>query len=66
MDVRERDEVEIVSNRVGQMPRRGTVKRVVQTTPLKLEITWEDGHSTLLSASGGNLRIIPRTATDAS
>lgn len=66
MRVREGDVVEIVTNRVGQAPRRGRVERVVQATPLKCEVAWEDGHTTLIEAAGGNLRVISRTGAEAS
>lgn len=58
MKVRKGDEVEILSNRVGQANRRGTVKRIVAKAPLKVEVAWEDGHTSQIGTAGGNLRVV--------
>lgn len=52
------DQVEVPSNKVEVPPRRGTVERVIQDDPAKLEIRWEDGHSSILQPHAGALRLV--------
>lgn len=61
MEVREGDVIEIVTNKVQQAPRRGTVDDVLQRDPLKLEVTWDDGHASVLEPRGGNVRVVDRS-----
>jgi hypothetical protein len=58
MEVQENDTIEIVSNKVGEPHRRAVVERVLEGDPLRLEVTWEDGHSSVLVPTGGNLRVV--------
>lgn len=60
MEVRTGDVIEVVTNKVQRTPRRGTVDDVLQHDPLKLEISWDDGHATILEPRGGNVRVIER------
>ena len=41
--------VEEYTRKVGQIPRRGTVKAV---HPESVEVTWEDGHTSIVSRQG--------------
>lgn len=58
MEVQKGDTVRIESNKVGQPPRIGTVERVIQEEPVKLEVTWEDGHTSIIEPAGGNLHVV--------
>lgn len=58
MRVTQGDAIEIVSNKVDQPNRHGVVQRVLAQEPLRLEVTWDDGHTTILSPAGGNLRVL--------
>ncbi len=60
MDVRERDQIEIVSNKVGEPPRHGVVQRIIEDDPLRCEVVWDDGHTSELVPAGGNVRVVPR------
>ncbi|HEX2026552.1 MAG TPA: DUF1918 domain-containing protein [Nitriliruptorales bacterium] len=63
MEVNTGDMIEIGSNKVGQPPRRGTVERVLQPEPLKLEVTWDDGHRSIVEPAGGVLQVVDRPAS---
>ncbi len=58
MEVHERDTIEVLSNRVGEPNRRGVVERVLEDDPLRLEVAWDDGHTSEFVPSGGNVRVI--------
>jgi hypothetical protein len=60
MDVRERDQIEIVSNKVGEPHRRGVVQRIIDEDPLRCEVAWDDGHTSELIPAGGNVRVVSR------
>jgi len=58
MEVRENDTIEILSNKVGTPNRRGVVQRVLEEEPLRIEVAWDDGHTSELIPMGGNLRVL--------
>ena len=58
MQVTQGDAIEIVSNKVDQPNRHGVVQRVLAQGPLRIEVTWDDGRTTILSPAGGNLRVL--------
>ena len=58
MQIAQGDSIEIVSNKVDQPHRRGVVQRVLDQEPLRLEVTWDDGRTTILMPTGGNLRVL--------
>jgi hypothetical protein len=58
MEVHVGDRIEIPSNKVGTPPRRGVVDDVLQEQPLKVEVTWDDGHSSIIEPAGGHLQVI--------
>ncbi len=58
MQVTQGDAIEIVSNKVDQPNRHGVVQRVLEQEPLRLEVTWDDGRTTILAPAGGNLRVL--------
>lgn len=57
MRVSQGDVIRIESNKVGVPPRRGTVKEVLREDPQRIEVTWEDGHTSIFDPEGGNIRI---------
>lgn len=58
MDVEVGDTIQIESNKVGTPPRRGTVNEVLQTEPLKLDVTWDDGHRTIIEPTGAAVHVV--------
>jgi hypothetical protein len=58
MELKERDTIEIVSNKVDVPHRRGIVQRVIEHDPLRIEVEWDDGHTSELIPSGGNVRVV--------
>ena len=61
MDVQENDKIEVVSNKVGEPHRRAVVQRVLEDDPLRLEVAWDDGHTSEFIPAGGNVRVLPRS-----
>lgn len=57
MELHEKDEIEVVSGKVGQVNRTGTVRRVLEGDPTRYEVEWDDGHTSLFVPSGGNVRV---------
>jgi hypothetical protein len=62
MDVRQGDLIEVVSNKVEQPNRQGTVTRVLDTDPLRLEVRWDDGHTSVFMPAAGNARVLDRSS----
>ncbi len=58
MKITQGDAIEIVSNKVDQPHRRGVGQRVLDQEPLRIEVTWDDGRTTILMPTGGNLRVL--------
>jgi hypothetical protein len=58
MEIRDGDRVEVVSNKVDQPNRQGVVERVVDRDPLRVEVTWDDGRTTVFMPAAGNLRVL--------
>lgn len=58
MDVRKGDVIEVVSNKVGQPNQRGRVQQVLGTDPLRIEVAWEDGHTSVFMPAAGNARVV--------
>jgi hypothetical protein len=57
MEVNAGDTIEVLSNKVEQPNRKGVVQRVLQEDPLRIEVDWEDGHTSVFTPAGGNLRV---------
>ncbi|MFA9431127.1 DUF1918 domain-containing protein [Egicoccus sp. AB-alg2] len=57
MELQSGDAIEVVSNKVEQPHRSGVVERVLQQDPLRVEVRWEDGHTSVFMPSGGNVRV---------
>jgi hypothetical protein len=58
VEVRAGDVIEIPGNKVQEPSRRGVVERVVEAEPLRIEVRWEDGHTSLFQPAGGTLRVV--------
>lgn len=56
--VRQGDTIEVPSNKVGQPNRYGVVERVLEEDPLRVEIRWDDGHTTEFVPAAGNTRVV--------
>lgn len=57
MELRPGDRIEVVSGKVGQPHRVGVVDQVLEDDPIRLEVTWDDGHTTEFVPAGGNVRL---------
>lgn len=60
MELHEGDRIEVMSSKVGQPPRAGVVGRVLEDDPVRVEVTWDDGHTTEFVPAGGNVRVQER------
>lgn len=61
MEFRKGDTIEVLSNKVDVPNRQGVVDEVIESDPLRLEVTWQDGHSTEFVPAGGNVRVLRRS-----
>lgn len=61
MEFRKGDTIEVLSNKVDVPNRHGVVDEVIESDPLRLEVTWQDGHSTEFVPAGGNVRVLRRS-----
>lgn len=57
MEIREGDTIEVVSNKVDQPHRQGTVTQVLDPEPLRIEVEWDDGHTSIFLPAAGNVRV---------
>ena len=61
MSAKAGDRIEIESETVGTPTREGEILEVIQgTLAIRYRIRWQDGHESVLSPSGGSVRIIPK------
>jgi hypothetical protein len=51
------DTIVVESERVSGPGRVGVVEEVLKDQPPRYQVRWEDGHSSILSPSGGSARI---------
>jgi hypothetical protein len=58
------DVIEIPGNKVQEPSRRGVVERVVDPEPLRIEVRWEDGHTSLFQPAGGTMRVVDSSGRD--
>ena len=64
MDAKTGDTIVVEAERATQPPRRGTIEEVLQETPARYRIRWEDGHESILTPSAGVARIEAKSARD--
>ena len=61
MSAKAGDRIEIESETVGTPVREGEIVEVIQgEVSVRYRIRWQDGHESVMSPSGGTVRIIPR------
>jgi hypothetical protein len=51
------DTIVVESERVSGPARTGVIEQVLKNEPPRYQVRWEDGHSSILSPSGGSARI---------
>jgi hypothetical protein len=51
------DTIVVESERVSGPVRTGVIEEVLKNEPPRYHVRWEDGHSSILSPSGGSARI---------
>lgn len=57
VEITEGAHVEVESETVGRPPRRGSVRRVLKEDPLRIEVEWEDGHTSIFEPQAGSLHV---------
>lgn len=60
MKVEQGDTIQVMSNKVGQPNQQGVVRRVIELDPLRIEVDWEDGHTSELVPAAGSARVVGR------
>jgi hypothetical protein len=58
MDLKVGDTIEVPSNKVGTPPRRGLVEEIIEHDPLRIEVTWDDGHRSIFHPAAGNVQVV--------
>jgi hypothetical protein len=53
------DRIVVESEKATQAARSGVVEVVLQNEPLRVQVRWEDGHTSILSPAAGAARIVP-------
>jgi hypothetical protein len=54
------DRVTVEAERTSQTARHGVIEEVLQETPPRFRVHWDDGHESILSPAAGALRVEPR------
>lgn len=57
MELHEGDAIHVPSNKVDRPDRHGMVRRVLQDDPLRVEVEWDDGHTTVFVPHAGNVLV---------
>ena len=60
MTVHVGDRIVVESEKVAQPTRSGVIAEVLQEQPTRVRVTWDDGHTSILTPAGGAARIIPK------
>jgi Domain of unknown function (DUF1918) len=58
MPVNVGDQITIAAASVNAAGRTGTVETVVRQDPLRVEVRWDDGHTTVISPADGAASIV--------
>jgi hypothetical protein len=53
------DRIVVEAEKVGQAIRRGVVEEVLAPDPPRFRVRWEDGHTTVLTPTGGAAKVEP-------
>ena len=59
MPVKVGDRIRVSAANVNAPERTGTVATVIRQDPLRVEVRWDDGHTTVISPADGAASIIP-------
>ena len=60
MSVKIGDRVTVEAERTSQTARHGVIEEVLQETPPRFRVQWDDGHESILSPAAGALRVEPK------
>jgi Domain of unknown function (DUF1918) len=63
MPVRVGDRITVSAVNVNAPERTGTVATVVRQEPVRVEVRWDDGHTTVIAPADGAASIVPANAT---
>jgi Domain of unknown function (DUF1918) len=53
------DRIVVESEKVGQPRRAGVIEEVLETDPERVRVSWEDGHTSVLTPAAGAAKIVP-------
>jgi archaeosine-15-forming tRNA-guanine transglycosylase len=54
------DRIVVEAEKVTQPSRAGVIEEVLQESPARVRVRWEDGHTSILTPSAGAARVIHR------
>jgi len=63
MPVKVGDQIMVAAASVNAPGRTGTVETVVRQDPLRVEVRWDDGHTTVMSPTDGAASIVSASTT---
>lgn len=61
MELHVGDAIQVPSNKVDRPDRHGVVRRVLDDEPLRIEVEWEDGHTSVFVPHVGNVLVEERS-----
>ena len=53
------DRLTVEAEKVGQTARAGVVEEVLGEDPLRVQVRWDDGHTSVLAPAAGAMRVEP-------
>lgn len=57
MELHVGDQIQVPSSKVDRPDRHGVVRGVLDDDPLRIEVQWDDGHTSVFVPHGGNVRV---------
>jgi Domain of unknown function (DUF1918) len=54
------DRVTVEAERTSQTARHGVIEEILQETPPRFRVHWDDGHESILSPAAGALSVEPK------
>jgi hypothetical protein len=60
------DRVTVEAERATQTARHGVIEEILQETPPRFRVHWDDGHESILTPAAGALRVEPTRRASAS
>lgn len=61
MELHVGDAIQVPSNKVDRPDRHGVVRRVLDDDPLRIEVEWDDGHTSVFVPHVGNVLVEGRS-----